>query len=209
MLQLIKYYLTYRYGLMLQVGMLLLIALHLLISGDDLEKVVVLITGGLLVSYWPMFSMINRNEKFDMISKNIPLSALKLIISKMMSYYIYMAFYAICFVICAIFSDADLLKVTGNLTNTFALVYLTASVVGKVKYLGDKFTFVNIPNLLYMIIGALGMYLHLTSAVPDYINLYGYISHSEFIFRNLAVLLIFTSIDFITMYLNRNKLAIS
>ncbi len=208
MLQVIKYYMTYRYGLMLQVGILLFMFLYALVFASDIIEISSFITGGLLVSYWSIFTGFVRKQKFDVIYNDLPISKTSLNLAKYISYYLYLAFYSSFFAIYAMIFGIEILPVMSFLMSTFVLVYIFASLSGKVIFFEYKLTFSNLSNFAYLILGILGIYYWFSSPRPDHINLNGYIPHLDYLLRNLAVLLLFTSLDFFTMYLNRNKLVI-
>ncbi len=208
MLQVIKYYMTYRYGLMLQIGILLLMSLYSLVFASDIIEISSFITGGLIVSYWSIFTGFVRKQKFDVINNDLPISKTSLNAAKYISYYIYLAFYFSIFALYALIFGIEILPVMSSLMSAFAFTFIFASASSKVISIGSKLSFINLSNIVYLILGILGIYYRFSSPTPDHINLNGYIPHLDYLIRNLAVLLLFTSLDFFTMYLNRNKLVI-
>ncbi len=208
MLQVIKYYMTYRYGLMLQVAMSLIIVLHTLVFESEITEVIPFITGALLVSYWSIFTGFVREQKFDVIYNDLPISKTMMNVAKYISYYTYLAFYFSIFALYAMIFGIEILPVMSRLMSAFAFTFIFASASGKVISIGSKLSFINLSNIVYLILGILGIYYRFSSPTPDHINLNGYIPHLDYLIRNLAVLLLFTSLDFFTMYLNRNKLVI-
>lgn len=206
-MQIIKYYMTYRYGALLHIGAFIFVILYSWLMGRDITGSVGFITGFAMVSYLTIF-IGNKNEKFDAISKNIPISNIKLTLAKYISFFIYLTFYFLSFCAYAVITGNDAMEIAGNLTSAFTMIYLFSSVLGKIRNLLDRKRIINIPNLIYIGIGVLAGYLIYTSGYPDYINSNGYITHTEYMVKNLGILFLLASSDFIAMYLNRNKLEI-
>jgi hypothetical protein len=148
-----------------------------------------------------MFDGMWRKEKIDSITQNLPLSFSKLYFAKIISFYIYLAFATVVLFIVMYLEGNDMQEGAAALTWSYGMIYVVTSLIGKIVWLRDKHTFVNLPNLAYMILGIAYFVLLIKT------NIFNYVENSaNAIPINLFVLLVFTAFDFGAAYLNRNRL---
>jgi hypothetical protein len=192
---------TYRYGLILIAGILAFILLYSNLIGYEISKNFGLLTSGLVMPYLLMFDGMWRKEKIDSITQNLPLSFSKLYFAKIISFYIYLAFATVVLFIVMYLEGNDMQEGAAALTWSYGMIYVVTSLIGKIVWLRDKHTFVNLPNLAYMILGIAYFVLLIKT------NIFNYVENSaNAIPINLFVLLVFTAFDFGAAYLNRNRL---
>ncbi len=201
MLNVIKYYMTYRYGLILIAGILAFILVYSNLLGYEISKSFGLLTSGLVMPYLLMFDGMWRKEKIDSITRNLPLSFSKLYFAKIISFYIYLAFATVVIFIVMYHERNDIQEGAAALSWVYGMIYVVISFIGKVVWLRDKHTVVNLPNLAYMILCiAYFVLLFKTNLLSNEEN------SATAIPINLLVLLVFTAFDFGAAYLNRNRL---
>ncbi len=205
MLQVIKYYMTSSFGLLQHIALIMFIVLYALVNGSKITEDMFFIASGLSVAYFGMFTGFFKKQKYNtLLSSDIPLSWFKLHIAKFISYYLYIIQYILWFVLFAEITGEDSFDVVEYMIKLMPIYYITSSLIGKVKLFRDNQNKINMPNLVYMIIAFMGMFLFFN--IPSIeSNSYG-----EFLLKYgnmliyLVALLLFTSLDFFTMYLNRN-----
>ncbi len=209
MLQVIKYYMTYRYGLVLVFAMLALIILTTLITGREISFSMGMLSAGLMMPYLIIFNGLWKKDKFDSIIYDLPLSFIKMNVAKFTSFYIYYAVYAAGILAIGAVQGINMLDLSIDILEGFSFIYFIISMFGKVIYLTDKKTILIIPNLIY-ICAAVSAFMYYAGDNSEIYSQMGIESKTTvIILHNLAVLLLFTALDFFTMYLNRNKLSVA
>ncbi len=209
MLQVIKYYMTYRYGLVLVFAMLALIILTTLITGREINYSMGMLSAGLMFPYLMIFNGLWKKDKFDSISYDLPLSFVKMNIAKFTSFYIYYAVYAVGILAFGTIQGVNMRDLSIDILEVFSSIYFMISMFGKVIYLKDKKTFLNIPNLIYICAAVTAFMYYAGDPSEIYAQMGMESKTTVIILYNLAVLLLFTSLDFFTMYLNRKKLSVA
>ncbi len=206
MLQVIKYYMTSSFGLLQHIALIVLIVLYALVNGSKITEDLFFIASGLSVAYFGMFTGFFKKQKYNtLLSSDIPLSWFKLHIAKFISYYLYIIQYIIWFVLFSEITGEDSFDVVEYMLMLMPIYYITSSLIGKVKLFRDNQNKMNMPNLVYTIIAFMGMFLLFnipsieSNSNDDFLLIYGNM------LIHLAALLLFTALDFFTMYLNRNQ----
>jgi len=176
--------------------------------GRSAEDFAGVMAAGLLYAYCNMFDCFGiYTPRFDSIDSHLPIGFFKLNLGKYISFIMYLIYISIAFYAYAILADKDPLEILSQSLQAFSLIFLLISSFGKVKYLSSKDTFLNMPNIVYLLLAAVVLHFLLTSTVPDDPRLGMLTPDSEMIKNNLLVLTVMIAADFITYFLNRNKIA--
>ncbi len=207
MLHIIRYYLFYKYGLLLQTATLLFIFLFTFMIGREAENMVGVTTAGLIYAYCYMFDCFGiYTPKFDSIDTTLPLSFMKLQMAKYFSFLVYLFYILFAFYAYAEIMDKNVTEVMKLTLQALSLIFIMISGFGKIKYLSSKSTFVNIPNAAYLALAVFVTFYMLESTIPDD-SMYGSLIKAEDLIQvNIEALVLMLSADFISQYLNRNKI---